>query len=114
MSKICKKDVLTLAWLLLFGFLYNRAVAEVEKKGYDRGFTSLMVVGGTLGTVILGGPMIGWDRVSRVLMAFSASGLSMVLGSWQRHVTAREADVLAGHQIAREILHGQQKGEASS
>jgi hypothetical protein len=83
--------------LLLFGFGYNALVAWLERCGYDEGYTSFLVVGGVLGTLGLLA-LLEWYAALLALWAFSCSGFAMVLGSWWRHVRAREA----GQEAQRE------------
>ncbi len=74
--------------LLVFGFVYNLAVAWAERQGYAEGYTAMLVVGGTLVT-LLGVAVVDWRAALLALGAFFASGFWMVVGSWWRHVQAR-------------------------
>lgn len=111
MSKNCKtnqihRDMIILTILFLFGVGYNEFVEWLEENGYDRGYTSLLVVFGTMVTVGMAGFLIGWQNAIRLLMAFGASGLPMIIGSIERYVRERSEDELWGRQIAQEVLHG--------
>ncbi len=88
-----------LVWgvLFAFGFVYNLVVAWAESRGYDEGYTAILVVVGTLVT-LLGVAVIEWRAALLALGAFSASGFWMVLGSWWRHVQARRR----AQELARE------------
>lgn len=83
--------------LFLFGFLYNLIVAYLERRGYDEGYVSLLVVAGV--AVTLGGvALLDWRAAALTLGAFACSGFWMVVGSWWRHVRARRRaqDLLQG------------------
>lgn len=82
-----------LAGLLIFGLAYNWAVARIEQAVPDHGYTAIWVIGGVLITVLATVPIIGWTAVLTVLGAFAASGLVMTLGSIQRHLARRQADL---------------------
>lgn len=75
--------------LFVFGFLYNLAVDWLERKGYDEGYTSILVVFGVLVT-LAGVAVIDVKAATLCLIAFAASGSCMVLGGWWRHVRIRE------------------------
>jgi hypothetical protein len=79
--------------LLIFGAAYNWLVARIERAVPDHGYTAIWVIGGVLITVLATVPVIGWDSAIYVLLAFAASGLLMTLGSIQRHLTRRQADL---------------------
>jgi hypothetical protein len=74
--------------LLAFGVIYNAAVSWLERRGYTEGYIFLLVIGGVVVTLLI---VVALDPKAAVLsfLAFSCSGLPMVLGSWWRHVTAR-------------------------
>lgn len=74
--------------LFVGGYAYNALVAWLERMGYDEGYTALLVVAGTLFTLI-GVAVIYWQGALLTLGAFAASGFWMVVGSWWRHVRAR-------------------------
>lgn len=83
--------------LILFGFLYNLVVSWLERRGYDEGYTALLVVAGV--AVTLGGVAFIDERAAGLTLgAFACSGGWMVLGSWWRHVRARRRaqDLLQG------------------
>jgi predicted tellurium resistance membrane protein TerC len=74
--------------LFVFGFLYNLLIGWLERRGYDEGYTALLVVIGVAVTLVAYSFM---DVVPAIEMAlaFAASGFWMVIGSWWRHVQAR-------------------------
>ena len=80
-----------LGLLFLFGAAYNLLVAWLEHKGYDEGYTSLLVVGGVLVTLAASALLVGWYNALLVLLCFAASGLPMILGSLARYARARRA-----------------------
>lgn len=99
--------LVTLGGLNLFSWLYDRLVTGLEDRGYDEGFTSLLVVGGVLWTllgiavlravVLAGGVVIASQDVAVAVVfafaldfaAFAASGFWMVWGSWRRYAARR-------------------------
>lgn len=87
-----------LGGLSIFGLAYNWMVSRIEDKGYDEGYTSDLVVAGTLITVLATWPILGLRGVAVVLAAFVASGGPMSIGSKARYRARR----------ARE-LHAQQR-----
>ena len=89
--------------LFVFGFVYNLAVEFLERKGYDEGYTAILVVTGTLVT-LAGVAIVHWGAALLTLGAFAASGFWMVLGSWWRHVRARRN----GQDAQREEVCGDQ------
>lgn len=74
--------------LLLFGIAYNWLVAWLEGRGYDEGYTALLVVAGNGATLIIVA-LVDWRAAVLALGAFACSGLPMIVGSWWRHVRAR-------------------------
>jgi hypothetical protein len=75
--------------LLLFGVAYNWLVSWMQNKGYDEGYTAILVVignGMTLAIVAL----VDWRAAVLAAGAFACSGLPMVVGGWWRHVRARK------------------------
>jgi hypothetical protein len=84
--------------LFIFGFLYDRFVAWLEAKGYDEGYTALLVVFGVAATGC-GVAIINFDAALLMAGAFSCSGFWMIVGNWWRHVQKRKA---AQDEIARE------------
>lgn len=93
-----------LAGLFVFGLAYNQFVAWLEETGRDRGYTAILVVIGTLITVLATVPLIGMDAVTIVLAAFAASGVSMAAGSWERYSRQRGHDEREAQRLARELL----------
>lgn len=75
--------------LFALGFFYNWAVSWLQRRGYAEGYTSLLVVGGTLLT-LAGVAVLDWMAALLTLGAFAASGFWMVVGSWARHAQARQ------------------------
>lgn len=75
-----------------FGVAYNWLVSRIEAKGYDEGYTSDLVVLGTLVTVVAVAPLLGLRRTVIVLTAFVASGGPMSVGSKMRYRRMRERE----------------------
>jgi formate-dependent nitrite reductase membrane component NrfD len=90
--------------LFIFGFFYNLYVAKLEKEGRERGKTSLLVVFGTLITLIpvrlqLGRQMF-WRRIFPL---FCASGSWMVAGSIYRYLQELSDVEQANKNLSRSI-----------
>ncbi len=78
--------------LFLFGIGYNVLVSWMGKKGFEEGFTAILVVFGVAITGC-GVAIISWDAVILMLGAFTASGTPMVIGSWWRYVHRRSETI---------------------
>lgn len=78
--------------LALFGVGYNALTGWVERRGFDEGYTSDLVIGGVLVTVAGTAPLVGIRRAAFVLGAFVASGLPMIIGARVRYRKAREME----------------------
>jgi len=81
----------------VLGGLYNALVGWLERRGYDEGYTAILVVVGVMIT-LAGIVVLDWGAAMLVLGAFASSGFWMVMGSWWRHVRARRA----GQEAQRE------------
>lgn len=90
--------------LLTFGLAYDAFVSHLERRGYDRGYTALLVVVGCFVTLLGLGVLAGWHVAALAFGLFAASGAPMVIGSWLRHVRGRERDEETARQAAREEL----------
>jgi hypothetical protein len=92
--------------LFAFGYLYDRFVGWLEREGYDEGYTAILVVVGTLVTLLASIPVdvavlqfsLGEARspwaIAPVLFlgklaTFAASGAPMVVGSITRYAKRR-------------------------
>lgn len=95
-------NAITLVALFLFGWLYNHAVQWLERNGYEDGFTSLLVVGGTAVT-LLGLAAIDPHAAMWAIACFAASGTPMVLGSIWRYLQRRKDQAAAAQQIVKEL-----------
>lgn len=95
--------IAVLLLLLLFGILYNRWVAGLERTGRDRGYTAFLVVVG-VGVTVVGWAVMTWDLTVMALgvLAFAASGTPMIIGSVQRYQAARRRDEEAARAEALE------------
>jgi hypothetical protein len=74
--------------LFLFGIGYNILVSWMEKKGFEEGFTAILVVF-EVAITGCGVATICWNAAILVLEAFTASGTLMVIGSSWRYVHRR-------------------------
>lgn len=87
MQKTCKEN--EYAWLVAlaaFGVAYNRLVDYLEDDIHidNDMLTSLLVVVGVAGTLLIGAPLVGYRATRRAFVTFSASGLPMVVGHLRR------------------------------
>lgn len=82
----------TAVGLLAFGTAYNWLVLQLGRRGYDDGYTWLLVVIGVAVTAVAAGFTIGWGAVLLLGVYFAASGLPMALGDIYRHVRARRIE----------------------
>lgn len=96
--------------LFVFGIVYNMAVANLEAKGYDRGYTALLVVLGCGITVLMAGILIGVPNMLIVFACFVASGAPMIWGSSMRYARQREEETRAT-MVTLDRLCGGQEGE---
>ena len=78
--------------LLLFGLAYNALVERLEREVPDHGYTSFLVSGGVLVTIMGASILIGWQSALLVLICFTASGLPMIIGSMSRWLHQRRID----------------------
>lgn len=82
--------------LASFGVGYNALTTWLERRGWHEGNAALLVVGGTLVTLIALGmldlAMPGWNAGMLGLYCFSCSGAPMVIGSAFRHAQMRQAE----------------------
>jgi len=91
--------VLILSTLFLFGILYNALVSWLEDHHYDRGYTAILVIGGSAVTIAGAGRLAGWKAALWTLAAFATSGTPMTLGSIARHCQqARTAEMIYNHR----------------
>lgn len=77
-----------MGFLFAFGFLYNLLISWMERRGYDEGYTALLVVIG-VGITLVAYSFVDVVAAIETALAFAASGSWMVIGSWWRHVQAR-------------------------
>ena len=70
------------AWgiLLSFGLLYNIFVSWLDREGLVEGYRGILVIVGTVVTLLVSAPFIGWNNFWLVISFFAASGLFMALG----------------------------------
>lgn len=100
------RATIVLAALFVFGVLYNAFVEWLERDDRDRGFTSLLVVGGVI--VTLGGAamLVGWELILVLALCFTASGTPMIIGSLARYARERaEAEKFCRSSV-EELLRG--------
>lgn len=81
-----------------FGVGFNALVTWLNRRGHSEGYTALLVVTGTLATILACTPHLGWRTTAVLIAHFAASGSPMVLGDIQRYVESRQR---------MEELHGQ-------
>jgi hypothetical protein len=90
--------------LFVFGVGYNELVAWLERQGYDRGYTALLVVGGVLVTLLGVAVLIGFEAAAIVFGSFVASGMPMIVGSMQREARKRKEDEDRAYDQAKKLL----------
>lgn len=77
--------------LVAFGIAYNYLVQWIERKGID-GYEWAEVSGGVGLTLLLCLPLVGWQVVAWVLLAFVCSGAPMIIGAlWRRELRVKRA-----------------------
>lgn len=80
----------TFAAAFAFGIGYNAFVTRLSRRGHSEGYTAVLVVAGTLFTILVCAPHLGWRATAVLLAHFCASGSPMVLGDIQRHLENRQ------------------------
>ena len=73
------------AGLFGFGLLFDRITEHLERIGWAHGRSSLLVITGTLVTLLAAIPLIGLRATLVVLALFACSGLPMAAGQIIRH-----------------------------
>lgn len=84
--------ILTLGGLLLFGILYASLINRLARWGYSEGYTALLVVIGTLITLLANLTIHQTDPILDFLLTlacFAASGTPMAINDWLQYVRAR-------------------------
>ncbi len=84
--------LVTAILLLIFGYVYNRIIDWVHRKGLNDGFVWLEVVAGVAVTIGAAGFTIGWGNALLLLGYFACSGLFMAVGDIWRYVQARRLE----------------------
>lgn len=107
-----RRFVAAFVGLLGFGAVYDQLVAECHRRGYDDGYTSLLVVGGVGVTLAAAAPVIGRRNAERVFWLFVASGVPMIVGDIGRYVKRRKGhwEWVNGNGEGRNVI--QTKGMA--
>lgn len=77
---------------MAFGVAYNRLTERLERRGYHRGFLSLIVAAGVAGTLAIAG--IKEPNWKRYFTYFACSGIPMIVGSIERKVKRDNQDAL--------------------
>ncbi len=84
----CTAVAIVLIVLFITSIGYNAIVAWLEKKGYDEGYTAILVVIG-VGWTLAGAAILDWKHTLLITACFISSGTPMIIGSWWRHVQKR-------------------------
>lgn len=94
--------ILAVIYLCLFGFgwMYNAAVAWLEREKYSEGYMGLIVAFGC-GVTLFPFLFVGPVSIAWVYLGFVASGAPMIAGSIYRHVKARRMEQEHERQAAR-------------
>jgi hypothetical protein len=90
------------AGLLGFGVFYDRLVSRLERTYGQHGYTSFLVVLGVSVTVAAVTPFIGPANALRLVAAFAAAGVPMIVGDSKRYLQYRH-DVSAALERARSM-----------
>lgn len=100
-----------LSTLYLFGVLYNRWVAGLERDGHDRGYMGMIVSLGCFVTIGMYTLWVGSLYLGLVLLlCFMASGTPMLWGSIARYARQRRHDEEAIKRDVEETLGGLEDG----
>ncbi|NOZ27989.1 MAG: hypothetical protein GXP39_08055 [Chloroflexi bacterium] len=78
--------------LAAFGIAYNAMVEYLEREVPEHGYTSFLVVGGVMVTLIGAAFIVGLIPALLVSLCFIASGLPMIIGSVWRWLRQRRID----------------------
>lgn len=108
---ILVKTAICAACLGVFGYLYNRFVAESQAQpaGLD-GYAALLVVAGELvilavaAVAVWGSALAPIHTVALVAALHIPAGVPMILGSIDRYLARRRRDTARAAEIAREAL----------
>ena len=98
-----ERHIAAMGGLFLFGLGYDRFVGWLERNGYERGVTALLVVVGTMITLL---PILGiWGIKAffRTFSLFAASGSPMIAGSVWRYLAERDEELAASKRAAELI-----------
>ena len=92
MSRNCTGRKVAGVVVALFGFgvVYDGLVGRWKRRGRATGYGSILVIGGTLVTLLVSVLLNGWEATIRTLACFAASGTPMAVGSMWRHCKRRE------------------------
>lgn len=82
--------------LFMFGIAYNALVGWIGER--KEGYTSLLVVGGVLIT-LLGAAIVSWQAALWIVLCFSASGIPMIIGDILRYIHKREKALAEQRQM---------------
>lgn len=80
---------ITIIALLTFGILYNFLVGWMEKHHYTEGYTSFLVAVGVIATLLLILPIIGLTVFVILAIAFTCTGIFMIIGHVGRYMRDR-------------------------
>lgn len=92
----------TAAFLFIFGLGYDKFVAWLHRRGYERGYTALLVIGGVAVTLAGQAVVLGIEAAIWTFLLFCCSGFWMTIGSISRYQKEREQDT----QISLAELRG--------
>lgn len=79
--------------LVVFGYLYNRAVDLANPRGWLEPYTSLWVAAGVFVTLAAMGMIdlfVDWNAFFIGALAFAASGVCMIAGDIRRYLAAQD------------------------
>lgn len=93
--------------LFVFSLVYNFLVDWLEKQGWERGITSLLVAAGSAVTLL---PIIwlaGWPLFFDIIGLFAASGTVMIVGSLHRYFRERDEEFSRFKKSAEKWTEGE-------
>lgn len=93
-----------LTYELLVGTAYALLIYWLTRKGWMVAYTFVLVILGTLFTVLLLLPLIGLTNVIYTLIGFAGSGLPMSIMSMVLNEQTRKADLDSSRRVAKEAL----------
>lgn len=93
----------TFALLFIFGWGYNWAVSEIERRKIV-GYTWHEVTFGVAVAVLVSGLLIGFWQALMVVACLAAAGLPMIAGAHLRHEDAKKDELARMKKLLAEVM----------